>query len=68
MEPCRGGLCGNVAAETFETSEPGVFACGDARMGQSLVVWAINEGRLCAAEVERHLASQGAQPAVRTRS
>jgi len=59
---------GNVAAETYETSEPGVFACGDARMGQSLVVWAINEGRLCAAEVERHLAAQGAQPAVRTRS
>jgi glutamate synthase (NADPH/NADH) small chain len=37
---------GNVAAEDFATSVPGVFAAGDARRGQSLVVWAIAEGRM----------------------
>ena len=39
---------GNVAAPRFATSVPGVFAAGDARRGQSLVVWAIDEGRRCA--------------------
>jgi glutamate synthase (NADPH) small chain len=43
------------AAGRFETSTPGVFAAGDARRGQSLVVWAIREGRDCAAEVSRWL-------------
>jgi NADPH-dependent glutamate synthase beta subunit-like oxidoreductase len=33
----------------------GVFAAGDARRGQSLVVWAINEGRLCAEQVNKWL-------------
>jgi glutamate synthase (NADPH/NADH) small chain len=47
---------GNLAAPTYETSVPGVFACGDARRGQSLVVWAINEARECAAVVHRYLA------------
>jgi NADPH-dependent glutamate synthase beta subunit-like oxidoreductase len=37
------------------TSAEGVFAAGDARRGQSLVVWAIREGRDCAAEVSRWL-------------
>jgi glutamate synthase (NADPH/NADH) small chain len=32
-----------------------VFAAGDARRGQSLIVWAINEGRQCARVVERYL-------------
>ena len=50
---------GNVRAGTYETSVPGVFAAGDARRGQSLIVWAINEGRQCARMVERHLAQQG---------
>jgi glutamate synthase (NADPH/NADH) small chain len=50
---------GNLAAPTYETSVPGVFACGDARRGQSLVVWAINEARECAAVVHRHLAGLG---------
>jgi glutamate synthase (NADPH/NADH) small chain len=36
----------------------GVFAAGDARRGQSLIVWAINEGRQCARMVDRHLAAQ----------
>jgi glutamate synthase (NADPH) small chain len=39
----------------FATNIPGVFACGDARRGQSLVVWAINEGRAAARECDRHL-------------
>jgi glutamate synthase (NADPH/NADH) small chain len=46
---------GNVKATTYETSVPGVFAAGDARRGQSLIVWAINEGRQCARMVDRHL-------------
>jgi glutamate synthase (NADPH/NADH) small chain len=48
---------GNVAAPAYATSQEGVFVCGDARRGQSLIVWAINEGRECAAAVERHLAA-----------
>jgi glutamate synthase (NADPH/NADH) small chain len=46
----------NVKAAAYETSVPGVFAAGDARLGQSLIVWAINEGRRCAKAVEGHLA------------
>ncbi|HSD79742.1 MAG TPA: glutamate synthase subunit beta [Solirubrobacteraceae bacterium] len=46
---------GNVRAGTYETSVPGVFAAGDARRGQSLIVWAINEGRQCARVVDRYL-------------
>ncbi len=46
---------GNVQAATYETAIPGVFAAGDARRGQSLIVWAINEGRQCARMVDRHL-------------
>jgi glutamate synthase (NADPH/NADH) small chain len=39
----------------FATSAPGVFAAGDCRRGQSLVVWAINEGRGAARECDRFL-------------
>jgi glutamate synthase (NADPH/NADH) small chain len=46
---------GNVDAPQYATSVPGVFAAGDARRGQSLVVWAIEEGRRCAAAVDRWL-------------
>jgi glutamate synthase (NADPH/NADH) small chain len=42
------------------SSRDGVFACGDARRGQSLVVWAISEGRQCARAVDRWLAEQEA--------
>jgi glutamate synthase (NADPH/NADH) small chain len=50
---------GNVRAPVYETSEGGVFACGDARMGQSLVVTAIAEGRRCARVVDRFLGGSG---------
>jgi glutamate synthase (NADPH/NADH) small chain len=46
---------GNVDAGEFATSVPGVFAAGDARRGQSLIVWAIDEGRRCAAVVDAYL-------------
>jgi glutamate synthase (NADPH/NADH) small chain len=47
----------NVKAEfgRFATNVPGVFAAGDCRRGQSLVVWAINEGRGAARECDRYL-------------
>ncbi len=48
---------GNVkAVKPYTTSVDGVFAAGDARRGQSLIVWAINEGRQCARMVDRYLA------------
>ncbi len=49
------GERGAIEADDFATSTNGVFACGDARRGQSLIVWAIAEGRQCAAAVERYL-------------
>jgi glutamate synthase (NADPH) small chain len=51
---------GNVAANEHDclTSLPGVFAAGDARRGQSLVVWAIAEGRKAAASVDQYLRYQ----------
>jgi glutamate synthase (NADPH/NADH) small chain len=47
----------NVKAEhgRYTTSLPGVFAAGDCRRGQSLVVWAFNEGRGAARECDRYL-------------
>jgi glutamate synthase (NADPH/NADH) small chain len=41
--------------EKYTTSVKGVFAAGDCRRGQSLVVWAINEGRGAARECDRYL-------------
>jgi glutamate synthase (NADPH/NADH) small chain len=48
---------GNVAADvaTYQTSQDRIFACGDMRRGQSLVVWAIREGRQCAHAVDAFL-------------
>jgi glutamate synthase (NADPH/NADH) small chain len=46
---------GNAQAPVYETSVPGVFAAGDARRGQSLIVWAINEGRQAARMADRYL-------------
>jgi glutamate synthase (NADPH/NADH) small chain len=50
---------GSIAATDFATSVPGVFAAGDARRGQSLIVWAIDEGRRCARAVDTWLAEVG---------
>jgi len=49
----RGNVLGNV--EDYRTSVENVFACGDMRRGQSLVVWAIREGRQCARSVDEAL-------------
>jgi glutamate synthase (NADPH) small chain len=48
---------GNVKADTrrYQTSMPKVYAAGDMRRGQSLVVWAIREGRQAAAAVDEFL-------------
>jgi glutamate synthase (NADPH/NADH) small chain len=48
--------------DKFATSAPGIFAAGDMRRGQSLVVWAINEGRGAARECDRYLMGQTALP------
>jgi glutamate synthase (NADPH/NADH) small chain len=55
---------GNVAASTldYQTSVPKVFAAGDMRCGQSLVVWAIREGRQCARAVDEFLMGSSLLP------
>ena len=58
---------GNVKAATegqgaYQTSVPGVFAAGDMRRGQSLVVWAIREGRQCARAVDEWLMGRSDLP------
>ncbi|MBJ7341895.1 glutamate synthase subunit beta [Mycolicibacterium sp.] len=55
---------GNVSRkDDFQTSVPGVFVAGDMGRGQSLIVWAIAEGRAAAAGVDRFLMGQTALPA-----
>jgi hypothetical protein len=51
------------AVKPYTTSVEGVFAAGDARRGQSLIVWAINEGRQCARMVDRYLGTLDADRA-----
>ena len=58
---------GNVAAPTegdgsYRTSDAQVFAAGDMRRGQSLVVWAIREGRQCARSVDQYLMGSSSLP------
>ncbi len=58
---------GNARAETegtqaYSTNVPGVFAAGDMRRGQSLVVWAIREGRQCARTVDQFLTGSSVLP------
>ncbi|MDE0335407.1 MAG: FAD-dependent oxidoreductase, partial [Defluviicoccus sp.] len=55
---------GNVLADTerYVTSLPNVFAAGDMRRGQSLVVWAIREGRQCARAVDEFLMGESSLP------
>ena len=58
---------GNVARdERWATSVPGVYVCGDMGRGQSLIVWAIAEGRACAAAVDAELTGSTDLPAVVT--
>ena len=67
--PVRGGMIERLGVELdarnnvktgedYMSSVPGVFAAGDMRRGQSLVVWAIAEGRKAAAAVDHYLAAQ----------
>jgi len=54
---------GNVACDRgWQTSCDGVFVCGDVARGQSLVVWAIAEGRSCAASVDGWLMGETSLP------
>jgi glutamate synthase (NADPH/NADH) small chain len=53
---------GNVKTTDWKSSVDGVFSCGDARRGQSLVVWAIWEGRECARAVDEFLTGESKLP------
>ena len=54
---------GNVARDLdYATDVEGVFVCGDAGRGQSLIVWAIAEGRACAAGVDEYLSGSTKLP------
>ena len=45
----------NFKANNYQTNIPNIFTAGDMRRGQSLIVWAINEGREAAREVDLYL-------------
>ena len=52
----RGNVQGSTeGADAYKTSIEGVFSAGDMRRGQSLVVWAIREGRQCAHAIDQYL-------------
>jgi glutamate synthase (NADPH) small chain len=54
---------GNIARDDkFQTNQDGVFVCGDAGRGQSLIVWAIAEGRSCARAVDEYLMGSSQLP------
>jgi len=57
-------LRGNVKAsmDDYKSTTPKIFSCGDMRRGQSLVVWAIREGRECAREVDKFLMGSSELP------
>jgi glutamate synthase (NADPH/NADH) small chain len=65
LPDCLDG-CGNITApeDTYMTPVNSIFTCGDARRGQSLVVWAIREGRQCARAVDCWLSGDSVLPAV----
>ncbi len=50
--------------EAFMTSRKGIFACGDAHRGQSLIVWAISEGRRAAYHIDRYLMGESNLPTI----
>jgi glutamate synthase (NADPH/NADH) small chain len=53
----------NVARDSdYQSEQPGVFVAGDAGRGQSLIVWAISEGRAAAASVDRYLEGETSLP------
>jgi glutamate synthase (NADPH/NADH) small chain len=55
---------GNIKRDaSFQTNVPGVFVAGDAGRGQSLIVWAISEGRSAAAAVDEYLVGRTQLPA-----
>ena len=71
VPPPRAGACSSSSASSgmrvatrrrppTPRRRTGVFVAGDARRGQSLIVWAINEGRQCAAQVDGWLAAKAA--------
>ena len=59
---CELDARGNVKTERFMSSTPGFFAAGDAQRGQSLIVWAISDGRECAREVDLWLMGESRLP------
>ena len=59
----RGNVKGDTGGErAYHTSIDGLFAAGDMRRGQSLVVWAIREGRQCARAVDEYLMGHSSLP------
>jgi glutamate synthase (NADPH/NADH) small chain len=59
---------GNCDSNGYQTSREGVFVAGDMRRGQSLVVWAISEGRECARAVDEYLSGEPSLLAAKDRS
>jgi glutamate synthase (NADPH/NADH) small chain len=54
---------GNIARDReYQTNVPGIFVAGDMGRGQSLIVWAIAEGRACAAGVDTYLMGETSLP------
>lgn len=54
---------GNVKTDArYMTSRKGVFSCGDMRRGQSLIVWAVHEGRHCARAIDEYLMGESSLP------
>jgi glutamate synthase (NADPH/NADH) small chain len=53
---------GNLRTHNYQTTKSNIFAAGDARRGQSLIVWAISEGREAARTVDRHLMGKSTLP------
>jgi glutamate synthase (NADPH/NADH) small chain len=63
QKDARGNARATVEGErSYQTSVPKVFAAGDMRRGQSLVVWAIREGRQCARAVDEFLMGSSVLP------